>query len=87
MFRLDNSWAAAARTEDAMRAPEPSTAKKKRIRAAMYEFSPEYLYRRAYSEVGLLDLFGTFDFREGACYNILTKQTETLTVCRTSRRY
>ena len=70
LFKLDNSWAAAARTEDAV--TEPSTAKKKRIRAAMYEFSPEYLYRRAYSEVGLLDLFGTFDFREGACYNILT---------------
>lgn len=49
-----------------------STTKKKRERCAMYEFTPEYLYRRAYSEMRLLDLFKTFDFKQNSCYNFLT---------------
>ena len=46
--------------------------KKKRERCAMYEFTPEYLYRRAFSEMKLLDLFGEFRFKDGQCYNFLT---------------
>ena len=46
--------------------------RKKRERCAMYEFTPEYLYRRACSEMKLLDLFGEFKFKDGHSYNFLT---------------
>lgn len=67
-FAKDNDWSARKVMEPAAEEEHP----KRRERAAMYEFTPEYLYRRAFSEVTLLDLFGTFDFRAGRCYNFLT---------------
>lgn len=68
LFSSDNDWSARkverVEVEDEMPA--------RRERAAMYEFTPECLYRRAYSEVKLLDLFGAFEFKDGHCYNFLT---------------
>lgn len=68
LFSCFNDWS--SRKVERVEAEEERP--KRRERAAMYEFTPEYLYRRAYSEVKLLDLFGTFDFKEGHCYNFLT---------------
>lgn len=68
LFSRSNDWS--VRKEERVEVEDERP--KRRERAAMYEFTPEYLYRRAYSEVKLLDLFGTFDFKEGHCYNFLT---------------
>lgn len=51
---------------------EDDAVKKQRIRPVMIELTPDYLYRRAWSESCLLDLLGEFEFREGHCYNFLT---------------
>lgn len=67
-FAKDNDWSVRKVAAPADEEERP----KRRERAAMYEFTPEYLYRRAFSEVTLLDLFGTFDFKVGRCYNFLT---------------
>lgn len=64
----DNDWAA----KKVAAAPVEDETPKRRERAAMYEFTPQYLYRRAFSEMKLLDLFGTFDFQPGKSYNFLT---------------
>lgn len=68
LFSVDNDWSVRKIERTEVEDEQP----KRRERAAMYEFTPEYLYRRAYSEVKLLDLFGTFDFKVGHCYNFLT---------------
>lgn len=68
LFCIDNDWSVRKVERTEVEDEQP----KRRERAAMYEFTPEYLYRRAYSEVKLLDLFGTFDFKVGHCYNFLT---------------
>lgn len=68
LFSNDNDWS----VRKVERPEVEDTQPKRRERAAMYEFTPEYLYRRAYSEMSLLDLFGTFDFKAGHCYNFLT---------------
>lgn len=64
----DNDWSA----KKVAAPPVEDETPKRRERPAMYEFSPQYLYRRAFSEMKLLDLFGQFDFRPGQCYNFLT---------------
>lgn len=51
---------------------EDDAVKKQRIRPVMLELTPDYLYRRSWSESYLLDLLGEFEFREGHCYNFLT---------------
>ncbi len=68
LFSRDNDWS--ARKVERVEVEDETPAR--RERAAMYEFTPEYLYRRAYSEVKLLDLFGAFEFKDGHCYNFLT---------------
>ena len=68
LFYNDNDW----RVRKVERPEVEDEQPQRRERAAMYEFTPEYLYRRAYSEVKLLDLFGSFDFKVGHCYNFLT---------------
>jgi len=68
LFSHENDWSARKVEHPKVENEQP----KRRERAAMYEFTPEYLYRRAYSEVKLMDLFGSFDFKAGHCYNFLT---------------
>ena len=48
-------------------------AKKTHRRAAeCFEVSTEHLYRRAYSEMTLLDIMGEFDWKEGSSYHFIT---------------
>lgn len=44
----------------------------RRRTAACLELSTRHLYRRAFSEMTLLDLLGTFDFKEGTSYHFIT---------------
>lgn len=43
-----------------------------RRKTALLEISQKYEYRRAFSEMKLLDLCGEFKFTEGHSYNFLT---------------
>jgi hypothetical protein len=74
LFSKDLDWAApAARPKPPQDdGGEDDGAKKQRIRPVMLELTPEYLYRRAWSESCLLDLLEEFRFVEGHCYNFLT---------------
>lgn len=54
---------------------KPSKAKeekKKRERAAAMELSQKYLYRRAFSEVTLMDVLRDIDFKPGTCVNVIS---------------
>lgn len=71
LFSKDLDWAAPAVRP---KPPEDDggdddAVKKQRIRPVMLELTPDYLYRRAWSESCLLDLLGEFKFAEGHCYN------------------
>lgn len=50
-------------------APQQRTHRRK---TQCYETSTQYLYRRAFSEVSLLDACKEFDFREGHAYHFIT---------------
>lgn len=41
-------------------------------KSELYELSLKYEYRRAFSEVKLLDLMGHFEFKKGHAYNFIT---------------
>ena len=54
--------------------PEPKARKtRSHLKAKVYETSDKFEYRRAFSEIQLLDtLGGTFQFKPGAAYHFLT---------------
>lgn len=49
-----------------------ATKKTHRRAAACVEVTSEHLYRRAYSEMTLLDLMGEFNWKEGQSYHFIT---------------
>ncbi len=55
------------------RSEEVDTSKRTHRRTTQcYELSTKYLYRRAFSEMSLLDACGTFEFQEGHAYHFIT---------------
>lgn len=74
LFSQDPSWSRIERKPIAPEDPVDVEEKAPRIRAACFEHTPRYLYRRAFSEVTLLDSFGELphQFKNGECYNFIT---------------
>ena len=74
LFSQDPSWSRIERKPIAPEDPVDVEEKAPRIRAACFEHTPRYLYRRAFSEVTLLDSFGELphQFKDGECYNFIT---------------
>ncbi len=55
------------------RSEEVDTSKRTHRRTTQcYELSTKYLYRRAFSEMSLLDACGEFEFQEGHAYHFIT---------------
>lgn len=52
--------------------PEQPTTKSHRRTVACLELSTRHLYRRAFSEMSLLDACGSFDFKAGHSYHFIT---------------
>lgn len=72
LWDLDfSSWGGEDKNQDSEEQAMQATTSHRR-KTALLEISQKYEYRRAFSEMKLLDLCGEFKFTEGHSYNFLT---------------